>query len=186
LTEPQRALAKAFWPLADHTARRFARVYGRNLLPDFMGAALEALCRAAGRFDPSLGVHFGRYAKQPVTGACLTVLRKLGRQVPTIPWDPELEEEGLPASPQAAPARKAIDFADLSPAERRHAASAVEVLAHHIDHALAEAIIGGADLHDAAAMARTSYAAAALRVGKMTRKLRAMQPPCPDGGPDRV
>ncbi len=62
LTPEQQDLVVAAIPLARWVACRAGWNYGREVRRDLAQTANLALCRAARRFDPALGVSFGSYA----------------------------------------------------------------------------------------------------------------------------
>lgn len=82
LSDEQRALVEANIGLAGWAVRHVGGNPSHYLSggrDDLYSAALEALCRAALRFDPGRGVTFAAYAAQRLRGAVLDELRRDSR-----------------------------------------------------------------------------------------------------------
>jgi len=70
--------------IVDHVdiARRIARGFAARVRapawePDIVGAVLEALVRAAGRYDPDYGIPFTSFCARPLKGAAIDQWRQI-------------------------------------------------------------------------------------------------------------
>ena len=70
------ALVEAHLPLVEHIVLRLSATFPRFIdRSDLISAGTLGLVEAAHRFDPSIGVPFGRYAARRIRGAILDLLR---------------------------------------------------------------------------------------------------------------
>jgi RNA polymerase sigma factor for flagellar operon FliA len=76
LAHEQSALVEEHLPLVEHIVLRLSATFPRFIdRSDLISAGTLGLVEAAHRFDPSVGVPFGRYAARRIRGAILDLLR---------------------------------------------------------------------------------------------------------------
>jgi RNA polymerase sigma factor (sigma-70 family) len=107
LTDEQQALVVRHVPLAKKLARPFVRAR-RGHGDDLVGAALLALCQAAGRFDPAVGTSLGQFCATRIRGALIDECERIDRagfkgRVPKgVTVEPLCDHDVIETGPPAA------------------------------------------------------------------------------------
>jgi RNA polymerase sigma factor for flagellar operon FliA len=105
--EKQRVLVEEHLPLVEHIVFRLSATFPRFIdRSDLISAGTLGLVEAAHRFDPAVGVPFGRFAARRIRGAILDVLRSADwapRSVRAMTREVERAEQALTVRNGARP-----------------------------------------------------------------------------------